>query len=320
MRFHGCAFFGKNIKVEEIRDHPKMGRVRVPEKMVAYVSGSLKKTRSGKANTMRRISRLDDNNNQNKKKKQMNHANSSKKKKTKKKKRKTIKLSGSEQAEFERAIRKGYVTLESTGYRQGRKSSPLACAHREWCDEHEKPQIVLCKASGGRPLDNIIVDLSTLRVMGDEDFLLHHKIEILSIATNSGMELRAEIEEGGGDENTIVCSEASDGTFHCVMTMESNENDDAAKHISKIPVQSLGVFEGQRSQAKIMSRDLARLWDIPVQVEATVTSERDRNLSREEKTNRYKNQRQQQNKRKANHRRRDRRSRDISAQDLYGYL
>ena len=318
MKFHGCAFFGKNIKVEEIRDHPKMGRVRVPEKIVAYVSGSLKKTRSGKANTMRRISRLDDNNNENKTKKQMNHTNKSKKKKQMTKKRKTIKLSGTEQAEFDRAIRKGYVTLESTGYRQGRKSSPLACAHREWCDENEKPQIVLCKASGGRPLDNVIVDLSPLRVMGDDDFLLHHKIEILTMATNSGMELRVDIEEGeGGDENTMICSETSDGTFECVMIMESNENDEAAKHISKLPVQSIGVFEGQRSQAKIMSRELAKLWDIPVQLESTVTSEDISHSSGEKKTNRYKNQRQQQTKRKANHRRRDRRSRD---HDLHGYL
>ena len=58
LRFHRTTFQGKRIKVEAIRDHPKKGRVKVPERLVAYVVGTVKKTpQKGRTNTMRRIAR-----------------------------------------------------------------------------------------------------------------------------------------------------------------------------------------------------------------------------------------------------------------------
>jgi hypothetical protein len=307
---------GNNLKVEPIRDHPKRGRVRVPEKIVSYVSGSVKKTRDGTANTMRSTLRLQDkkkNKDGNKKKplktgggrNNNNNNNKPTKKKT------FIKLLDADQAEFDRALRKGYLTLQSTGYRNGRKGSALACAHREWCDEQEKPQIVLCKASGGRPLDALIVDLSPLRVIGDE-FLLHHTIEIFTAATSAGMELRKEVEGDGNDENeegTIVCSESEDGTFECVMTV-SQHDDAASKHISKLPVLSLGIFEGERSQAKAMSRELARLWDIQLQQEKQQQESKSSSSATSTNTKHHK--------RDATHRRRQRR--DLNSRDLSSYL
>jgi len=48
MRFHGVEFMGRRLKVEEILDHPRNGRVHVPEKLVTYVLGAAKKTPRGK--------------------------------------------------------------------------------------------------------------------------------------------------------------------------------------------------------------------------------------------------------------------------------
>jgi len=48
IRFHGAEFMGRRLKVEEIIDHPRKGRVHVPEKLVTYVLGVAKKTPRGK--------------------------------------------------------------------------------------------------------------------------------------------------------------------------------------------------------------------------------------------------------------------------------
>merc|ERR1719491_932861 len=69
----------------------------------------------------------------------------------------------SDNGELLRAAKRGFVTLTSTAFRRGRSSSTTACLHRSSCDERNVSQIVHCKASGGRRLDHLIVDLSTLR-------------------------------------------------------------------------------------------------------------------------------------------------------------
>lgn len=345
MRFHGYNLMGRNIKVEEIRDHPKKGRVRVPENLVSYVIGEVKKTRDGKANDMRRIRRLEQNNkgdHKNSNSKNTTPRNSSAKKKNGNKKKSAKlsrnKLTDLEEQEMQRALKRGYLTLEGTGYRRGRKTSALACAHREWCDEHRQPQIVLCKASGGRPLDCIVVDLSPLRMhpdlvnMPDHDFLLYRKTQILTAAANADMALRSDYLEdnceslwnpayegiededdddddgyddyAGYDENCIdsagdeyegdsleeLCSILDEAT-ECIVLMSDDgehiecdhlvtDDDDetrgkakrkAAKKlqrltmapISELPSQSLGVFEGERTNAKAMAKELALLWGIP---------------------------------------------------------
>ena len=42
VRFHGVEFMGRKLRVEEIRDDPRKGRVKVPEKIVSYVLGAAK--------------------------------------------------------------------------------------------------------------------------------------------------------------------------------------------------------------------------------------------------------------------------------------
>mmetsp|Transcript_26242 Transcript_26242/g.56278 ORF Transcript_26242/g.56278 Transcript_26242/m.56278 type:complete len:300 (-) Transcript_26242:67-966(-) len=57
IRFHGVEFMGRRLKVEEILDHPRKGRVHVPEKLVTYVLGYAKKTPRGKNDfSLRKIS------------------------------------------------------------------------------------------------------------------------------------------------------------------------------------------------------------------------------------------------------------------------
>ena len=54
IKFTGYELNDKKIRVEEIRDYKF--RVRVPEKLVVYTVGELKRTREGKKNTMRKVS------------------------------------------------------------------------------------------------------------------------------------------------------------------------------------------------------------------------------------------------------------------------
>lgn len=247
VRFHNTEWRGRRLKVEEIKDDPKAGRVRVPERMVAYTCGARKKTRDGRVNSLRRIQRSDDDDTQ--KKKRRTSPN--------KTRRRTV-LSEEEGRELDRASRKGYVTLDSTGYRRGRKGSALANRHRQWCDDHHQPQIIHCKASGGRPLDHVLVDLSPLRLVGEND---PYKDDILVAATKAGMELRDDYVE----DNTLVLGETvdDDSSVKTEYVVTVDEKAWATQPIWRLPVVSMGVFEGERSKAKAMARELALLWGIP---------------------------------------------------------
>jgi hypothetical protein len=333
LRFHGREWNGRAIKVEPIVDHPRGGRVRVPEKIVSYVSGEAKYTRDGKVNTMRRIAQTKTQYEQQQNRLRQQHLAKKRKKRAEQGQAQQLqqniprptsttklvaKLSPSCQEEFLRASRKGYVSLPSTGFRRGRKSSSLACAHRQWCDDRQVPQIVLCKASGGRPLDNVIVDLSPLRIPKammatssssssspgvSYDFLLMWKLQIMTAATNADMVLRTDYlqdncevvsaleddsydeeddddeyqdEEtvllSSGDEEEIDDEEPLDGdtldppfsSSGYVLTLTEEFTALSSRtSINKLPVLSMGVFEGERSKAKAMAKELALLWDIP---------------------------------------------------------
>jgi hypothetical protein len=202
-------------------------------------------------------------------------------------------LNEEEREEMDRASsRKGYITVAGTGYRRERKGSPLTNIHRQWCDAREKPQVILCKASssggGGSPaaalLDDVIVDLSPLRLHGlvddavqVEDLLGKWKAQILTVAEGTGMALR---EANVQDTPTTTTLEQMEG-------LEDNNDDDddddddvresvrtdytatvdveawATLPIWRLPVVSMGVFEGERSKAKAMAGELAKLWEIP---------------------------------------------------------
>lgn len=259
IRFHGHKLNGRRLKVEEIKSFPGCNRVRVPEKIVAYTVGEAKKTRDGKVNTMRRSSQAE--------------AEPPRRRKQARKKRHSSfsiadRLKGKEQRDFLRAVRNGYITLDGTGFRRGRKGSPLASSHRQLCDDRVMPQIIFCKASGGRPLDNVIVDLSPLRIgalspnqtVADEH-LAKWTLDITKAAEKAGMVLIPEYNEdnslklqnGNGlkDENAV--------DYNSTISVSSDSW--AAEPISCLPVISMGVFEGERSNAKVMVKELSSLWE-----------------------------------------------------------
>ena len=257
--------------MEAIQDDPKKNRVKVPERIVAYCSGEAKKTRNGKVNSMRRNGRdAYGTAGMRKKKKKTN------KKEQKAKRSSFSKLTAPEKQELERAARKGFVTLDgrAQGHRslstlcssEALKASRVATAHRDWCDEREKPNIILYKASGrhsGAVLDYVVVDLSPLRLDSffnedncEDNLLTKWKTEVLSAAASAGMTLTSTkdmeecsiyLDEDGIKEYSIVV----DGIYSAGMP------------ISELPFVSLGFFVGERTNAKAMARELATLWEIP---------------------------------------------------------
>lgn len=321
VRFHGRDFLGRSIKVEPIRDHPKMGRVKVPDRLVTYVLGVAKtkpknsstsnnssSSSSNNISSLRSIApRLDDTT-----KKEISLARKRFQEQQEQKSRLASQLSFPlntvQQDELLRAARRGYLTLEGRTQSRARESNALACAHRQYCDEREQPQIVLCKAAGREgqrsPLDCLIVDLSPLRLtkaVGDDwvdDFMIKWKTQILTAAANAGMELRRDLREDNcqslsvvEEEETVTDNEHCDYkdmdegiteqiarsnnefneapeeiTTEAIMEYIITLTDDdswATEPISRLPVVSMGIFEGERSNAKAMAKELADLWGIP---------------------------------------------------------
>ena len=312
MRFHGTTFKGRSIKVEEIRDHPKMGRVKVPERIVSYVVGQAKRVpnnnngnnNSGSISGLRSIARMDP------KKQKSNPPLSAKqieKRRRMKEQRKLqaqlrFPLTTVQQDELLRASRRGYLTLEGKSQSRDRTLNSLACAHRQYCDERERPQIVLCKAAASNNsndkqmssstsslLDCLIVDLSPLRLtsaVGSElvdDFLTRWKTQILAAAAMAQMELKTEYRESNcqslmvpvddcasqdmdqGISDHIAQSDLLE-TNTCRYTITLSDEDSwATQPISRLPVVSMGIFEGERSKAKAMAKELAELWDLPME-------------------------------------------------------
>jgi hypothetical protein len=174
-------------------------------------------------------------------------------------------MNDEERAEIRRAEKHGFVTLHGTGFRRGRRGSALGNVHRQWCDARSKPQIVFCKASGGRRMDNVIVDLSPLRCI-DENTLKSWKDDILSAASISGMTLMSEYVEDNTKLDDRLKSvkkdeiECEDGDIECIIEKTMQDSDWNTEPIWKLPVISLGVFEGERANAKEMARGLSGLW------------------------------------------------------------
>lgn len=244
--------------MEPIIDLPGQNRVRVPERMVSYVIGAVKKTRSGKPNDLRRISKDDVD--------RLSRGQPSKKKGFGSR-NVPHRLNDQERNEMDRASKKGYLALAGAGNRRTRKGSPLANIHRQWCDARDKPQIILFKAVSGRPMDEVMVDLSPLRMNGlfddpkqVEEILVKWKTEILSAATIAGMGLCSDDDDDDESELVLDDLEPSD----LVLTLsEISQETWASQPIWKLPMLSLGTFEGERAKAKLMASELAILWGVP---------------------------------------------------------
>jgi hypothetical protein len=260
IQYNGYEWNGKSLKVERIMDIPGRNRVLVPERMVSYVIGAVKKTRSGKPSTLRRISRDDV--------ERLSRGQPSKKKGYGSR-NVPHRLNDDERREMDRAAKKGYLELAGSGNRRTRKGSPLANIHRQWCDARDKPQILLFKAVSGRPEDELVIDLSPLRLNGlyddakqAEEFFVKLKTEILSAAASAGMELRSD--DNADDEESAEPVQDDENLSEYVLTLgEISQEAWASQPIWKLPMVSIGSFEGERAKAKAMARELAILWEVP---------------------------------------------------------
>ena len=283
LRFHGCEWRGCALKVESVRDDPR--GVRVPESLVEYVSGRSRRVKQksnipdnvSSNNPLSRISRDDVD--------RLSRGQPSKRKGYGSR-NVPHRLNEPELAELDRAANKGYLTVMGTGNRRPRKGSPLLNSHRQWCDARAKPQIVLYKAVGGRAVDQVVVDLSPLRLHGlfdsddaVEEFLIQWKTDILREAYNADMELRegsnfeddeeciSNYENSGAEAETSVqngvemCDNNSNS--YTITILENVKKTWATQPIWKLPVMTMGVFEGERSKAKTMAAALAKAWEIP---------------------------------------------------------
>jgi len=280
IRFSGFELNGRRIKVEEIQDKPN--RVRVPEKLVFYAVGGEKKTKDGTKNNLRKANnaRRDKRNDSGDTKWNSSDGINTVTKRTKAQKRRKLRidevlprLNESERCSFERAAKNGFLALE--GYYKGRRKSALASIHKEWCDTRDIPQIILCKAYGGRILDNLIVDLSTLRLsyLSEqssiiEQFLTRWKADVLIAAEHSGMNIKSNI-----DEDCSICSIDHDSKEELCFEDETNICLDIKSwHTASIPELPAIVFEGERSMAKAMAQELAQLWDTKERIDDTDAS------------------------------------------------
>lgn len=296
VRFHNSEWRGKRLKVECVRDDDHT-TARVPETLVAYVSGRVKTTRSsgsssGEKSThaVRRITRDDV--------KRLSRGQPSKRRGFGSR-NVPHRLNEEEQAELDRAARKGYLSLLGGGNRRSRRGSPLTNIHRQWCDAREQPQILLYKAvSGGggqaaAVLDEVVVDFSPLRLRGllddatlvEEEYMVRWKAQLLTAASDAGMALRDEsnhdadgVEECGPlDSINDDCGDGDDvdATTAYTITIEALDQQAwATSPIWKLSVVSLGIFVGERSRAKLMASSLAKVWDIPEIVEAEAGADR----------------------------------------------
>jgi hypothetical protein len=283
--------------VEAIRDDNTI--VRIPEYMVEYVYGPSKKNRND-SNSDNRSSKSSSNSNEVKvqriSKDDVERLSRGQPSKRRGYGSRNVphRLNDEERQELDRAARKGYLTLIGGGNRRTRKGSPLKNIHRQWCDARDCPQILLYKAVGGKAIDEVVVDLSPLRLHGlfdkpelVEDFLIRWKAEILSAAYETNMELldtTTSLLNDDDDECDVVSSsvleneekyddddsnnrdcveEVQVSTTYTITLQALDQQAWATNPIWQLPVVSLGLFQGERSNAKTMASKLAKLWNIP---------------------------------------------------------
>ena len=219
-------------------------------------------------------------------------------------------LNESERAEWDRAAKRGYLTLVGGGNRRSRKGSPMINIHRQWCDARAKPQILLFKATNGRTVDQVIVDFSPLRLNGlidgssssldEEDFMVKWKAQTITAAIQAGLEIKEDIDDDDDYDDTTSIDPTNDESSSYTITLENtNQEAWATKPIWQLPVVSLGIFEGERSKAKLMAKTLAELWEIPEETKVSDSSNGGNNNKRNTRNDKSQ---QEQRKRGGGHR------------------
>jgi hypothetical protein len=220
--------------------------------MVAYVSGPVKATkRAGQINTLRRCTDAT--------------KQTPLKKTPKSRANLPFRLNEKEQAELDRAARKGFLVVSGSKA----NNNPLITRHRQWCDTRGKPHVMVCKATrGSNPVDQVFVDMSPLRLgkskTSMEASLGKRRIELLLAAEKYDMVLAKKV--ACDDEE---CKNDFGETTDEIVINANEQVAWATKAIENLPEVSIGIFKGSRSNAKSMAKELALLWDIPNKLKDT---------------------------------------------------
>jgi len=234
VEFDGILWKGKQIKVQPILDDPRHGRVKVPERMVSFVCGEVKKTRNGQLNEMRRVARLEGD---------VSNARLARKKARKQKRKDMLanKLGEKDMEELARAERKGFLTLI-------RRSEALKKTHYAWCVDRQKPQIILYKGQGGR--DKVLIDYSTVNAINLTQKTL---AEASTKVINQLARYRADSSSEAGKQGLFVCDE------HNECSLADFDEDITDSHLPFTE----SLFQGDRPAAKALCKALSNRWEIP---------------------------------------------------------
>lgn len=282
-RFSGYKLNNKPMRLEEIRDNPRHGRVRVPDQFITYSAGEVKRTRDGSKNTMRmarmktKKSVLKPHSKKNRKK--SNNSNSIQHRDF------MSRLSNVESRELGRAIDiRGYITLEWNSYNQNGgllRPSHISSIHNKWCRSLGKPQIILCKAARGRAFDNVIIDLSPLLIGSvSEDvkilseFMAEWKELLTQVSETSSMVVKSLYTEDCVDN---INDSTLKGDIRCSLPRSSLPDNQSTKDLPLI----FGVFEGERPMAKSMAKELCLIWQL---IEASEDEKRGKQGHRKKKS------------------------------------
>lgn len=122
-------------------------------------------------------------------------------------------LNEDERIRYDVAIERGFLTLDSNaGYRRERKGSPLFNTWRMWNDARTKPAIMFVKRGQRRPMDELWIDVSTMREdlheLADSVNLLaaqlSQKLNAPSIIEDDGELSLNDVEELNGSETDLL--------------------------------------------------------------------------------------------------------------------
>lgn len=203
---------------------------------MAYVSGAEKKTRSGQTNELRKSSRD---------LKPLQPAGRPKRKASTA--APPASLNDNQSLEMDRAARKGFLTLIKGGKRVG-KGGSLKEIHRKWCEDRDKPQVILYKSHGGHTdADRVLIDFSPMLCCDESQNNVESLVEA-AFAEAAKCDMKPP--QGREPESAI----------DVLVTSKTNR---LQPHRADGRLKKHVIFDGSRANAKALTKSLALLWDIP---------------------------------------------------------
>eukprot|EP00979_Chaetoceros_neogracilis_P000449 scaffold107_cov269-Chaetoceros_neogracile.AAC.41 len=155
-------------------------------------------------------------------------------------------LNEDERLLFDQARRKGFLEIAGSGWRSQRGDAPLVNSYRSLCDARGQVCITLHKGNTG--LDELVVDISPLRLPDTFQLLEDDMVEFVGLKTS--YKASEENEDTDESEVDIVDAiEAKDG--------ESPWN---SRPIYQLPTYCIS-WEIQRSEGKQLGKKLAKEFD-----------------------------------------------------------